>query len=92
MILHDTNMKRIYRRADRSLGLGWDNDRGVIRALEETLGAKFNEEQDFVTVRGRLAHQALGALQWPNSAGKTLAIVDSQTLCHHANLASASLS
>ena len=50
MILHDTNMKRVYRRADRSLGLGWDNDRGVIRALEETLGTKFNEAQDFVTV------------------------------------------
>src|SRR5258707_1128498 len=25
MIRHDTNMKRVYRRADRSLGLGWDN-------------------------------------------------------------------
>jgi len=50
MILHDTNMKRVYRRADRSLGLGWDNERGVIRALEETLGTKFNETQDFVTV------------------------------------------
>jgi len=52
MVLHDTNMKLIYRRADRSLGLGWDNDRGVIRALEETLGAKFNEAEDFVTVYG----------------------------------------
>jgi cephalosporin hydroxylase len=52
MILHDTNMKRVYRRADRSLGMGWDNDRGVIRALEETLGVKFNETQDFVTVSG----------------------------------------
>ena len=50
MILHDTNMKRIYRRADRSLGVGWNNARGVIRALEETLGAKFDEGRDFVTV------------------------------------------
>lgn len=50
MILHDTNMKKIYRRADRSLGLGWDNARGVIRALEETLGVRFNEAHDFVTV------------------------------------------
>jgi len=50
LILHDTNMKWIYRRADRSMGRGWDNDRGVIRALEETLGVKFNEEQDFVTL------------------------------------------
>jgi cephalosporin hydroxylase len=52
MILHDTNMRRVYRRADRSLGLGWDNDRGVIRALEETLGTRFNEAEDFVTVSG----------------------------------------
>lgn len=50
MILHDTNMKRIYRRADGSLGVGWDSDRGVARALEEVLGAKFNEGRDFVTV------------------------------------------
>ena len=74
MILHDTNMKRIYRRADRSLGLGWDNDRGVIRALEETLGVKFNEAEDFVTVSRWLADQALGTLQRPDGFGKTLAI------------------
>ena len=60
LILHDTNMKRIYRRGDRSWGRGWDNDRGVIRALEETLGTKFNEEQDFVTVAAgwRIRHWA----------------------------------
>jgi len=50
MILHDTNMRKIYRRADGSLYLGWDNARGVIRALEETLGVRFNEIYDFVTV------------------------------------------
>jgi predicted O-methyltransferase YrrM len=50
IILHDTNMKKIYRRADGSLYLGWDNARGVIRALEETLGVRFNELHDFVTV------------------------------------------
>jgi cephalosporin hydroxylase len=50
MILHDTNMKRIYRRADRSLGVGWNNSRGVIRALEEAMGARFDEDRDFVTV------------------------------------------
>jgi predicted O-methyltransferase YrrM len=50
MILHDTNMKKIYRRVDGSLGAGWNNDRGVIRALEETLHAEFDEHRDFVTV------------------------------------------
>lgn len=50
LILHDANMKRFYCRANRSLGPGWDNARGVIRAIEEMVGAMFNEEQDFVTL------------------------------------------
>lgn len=50
LILHDTNMRRLYRRADGSLGVGWDNARGVIRALEEQLDVRFNEQRDFVTV------------------------------------------
>lgn len=49
MILHDTNMKRIYRRTDRSLGIGWNNARGVIRALEEELGTQFDESRDFLS-------------------------------------------
>lgn len=74
IILHDTNMKKIYRRADGSLYLGWDNARGVIRALEETLGVRFNEVHDFVTCGQGMAYTALGPLQWPDSPGKTLAI------------------
>jgi cephalosporin hydroxylase len=50
LILHDTNMKTIYRRADGTIGAGWNNSRGVIRALEEQVSAKFNEDRDFVTM------------------------------------------
>jgi cephalosporin hydroxylase len=52
-IFHDTNMRKIYRRADGTLGAGWNNQRGVVRAIEEMLGARFNEKQDFVAVVGR---------------------------------------
>lgn len=51
-MLHDTNMKRIYRRADHSLGVGWNNGRGVMRAIEDFLAMKFDETRDFVTVAG----------------------------------------
>jgi cephalosporin hydroxylase len=50
LILHDTNLKRFYRRTDRSLGTGWDNGRGVIRAVEEMVGAALDESRDFVTI------------------------------------------
>lgn len=47
---HDTNIKRWYRRRDGSFGRGWDNGRGVIRAIEDYLGAKFDETQPFVVI------------------------------------------
>jgi cephalosporin hydroxylase len=48
-LFHDTNMRRFYRRLDGTIGHGWNNDRGVIKAIEESLGTKFNERVDFVT-------------------------------------------
>lgn len=48
VIFHDTNLRRIMRRADGTLWLAWINQRGVIRAIEEQLGARFNERRDFV--------------------------------------------
>ncbi len=47
---HDTNMSELYTRADGSKGLGWHNDRGVIRAIEEYLNVRFNEKKNFQTV------------------------------------------
>lgn len=50
VVFHDTNLKEIYKRRDGSWGLGWDNQRGVIRAIEEYFGKKFDESKNFVEV------------------------------------------
>lgn len=48
VFLHDTNLNNFFFRKDGSLDLGWDNDRGVIRALEVYLNRSFNEKESFV--------------------------------------------
>lgn len=50
--LHDTNMATIFRRKDGSLGGGWNNNRGVIRALQEYLDLKWDERQVFTGAAG----------------------------------------
>ncbi len=53
IMLHDTNMgEGIFTRLDGSVGHGWDNRRGVVRALEEALGAHLPENGHFVTRAG----------------------------------------
>ena len=47
VIFHDTNLKRLYRRRDGTLGLAWDNSRGVMQALEAILHAQFDERRGF---------------------------------------------
>jgi hypothetical protein len=49
---HDTNLSTLYNRRDGSFGIGWDNQRGVIRAIEEYLGVRINERQAFCAVVG----------------------------------------
>ncbi|MCD4813743.1 class I SAM-dependent methyltransferase [bacterium] len=49
IIFHDTHLRLIYKRKDGSLGLGWDNQRGVIRAIEEYFETTFDETKDFQT-------------------------------------------
>jgi cephalosporin hydroxylase len=51
VLLHDTNMREIYRRLNNRVHFGEDNDRGVIRALEEHLGRRYDETKQFVDVR-----------------------------------------
>jgi len=46
-IFHDSNMGGLYRRGDGTLGLAPSNERGVIRALHEHLGAPFDERRPF---------------------------------------------
>lgn len=50
VIFHDTNMKEIFHRKDGSTGRGWNNERGVIRAIEEYFNRSFNEETNFIEI------------------------------------------
>ncbi len=50
VFFHDTNQRLIYSRDDKSIGQGWDNDRGVVRALEGYFNQSFNEQVDFTHV------------------------------------------
>jgi predicted O-methyltransferase YrrM len=62
MIFHDTNMgEGVYRRNDGSIGRGWDNQRGVIRAIEEFLGSRYDENAVFVDITPEwiVSHQPL---------------------------------
>jgi len=68
MIFHDTNTGRgLYGRCDGTIDLGWDNQRGVIRAIEEFLGRRYEEKSFFVdAVKGFLIRH------YPNSNGLTV--------------------
>ncbi|HEX4342376.1 MAG TPA: class I SAM-dependent methyltransferase [Verrucomicrobiae bacterium] len=51
VLFHDTNMRRgVTARMDQSISLGIDNDRGVIRALEEFLGKRYDENRFFTDI------------------------------------------
>jgi len=52
VVFHDRNLQEVFIRRDGSPGRGWDNDRGVIRAVEEYLGSSFDETRDFRCVKG----------------------------------------
>jgi cephalosporin hydroxylase len=51
VFFHDTNMRVFYHRQDSSLGVGWQRNRGVMAAIEEFFGTKFNESVSFTDVR-----------------------------------------
>jgi len=48
VFFHDTNLDTFIFRKDGSLDLGWNNDRGVIKALEVHFGRRFNEKEEFI--------------------------------------------
>jgi predicted O-methyltransferase YrrM len=50
MLFHDTNMGDWYRRLDGRTWRGWNNERGVIRAIEEHFGRRYDERRYFVDV------------------------------------------
>lgn len=51
-IFHDTNLRRWSRRKSGAVLRGWDNQRGVIRAIEEYVGASFDETRPFTAIVG----------------------------------------
>jgi cephalosporin hydroxylase len=50
VLFHDTNMQRLYRREEGTIGLSPLTGRGVIRAIEEHFDCDLDETQSFVTV------------------------------------------
>ncbi len=48
VFFHDTNMSEVYTRRDGSAEFGWDNQRGVVAAIEEHIGRKIDESRDFL--------------------------------------------
>jgi cephalosporin hydroxylase len=51
VFFHDTNLRTLYYRQDKSMGVGWNGRRGVMAAIEEYFGAKYNENASFTDVR-----------------------------------------
>ena len=47
VMFHDTNLLSTYTRRNGTTGSAWDNDRGVIRAIEEYFGITFDESTEF---------------------------------------------
>ncbi len=45
VLFHDTNLRLHYQRENGTSGIGWDNQRGVIRAIEDHFGRKFDETE-----------------------------------------------
>jgi hypothetical protein len=51
LVFHDTNMgEGKFARMDGTISLGWDNQRGVIRAIEEHLGRQYDENSFFTDI------------------------------------------
>ena len=67
VMFHDTNLRNVGPRKDGCFQLGWDNQRGVIRAIEEYLGIQINEREQYSdAISGWLLRH------WPNCNGFTI--------------------
>lgn len=66
LVFHDTNLiKKATRRLDGELGYGWDNERGVIRAIEEYFSFEVDETSYlFITISGK--GSSIYHLPWNN--------------------------
>ena len=48
VIFHDTNLKDTYLHKNGNTGIGWNNERGVTRAIEEYFNISVNENEHYV--------------------------------------------
>jgi predicted O-methyltransferase YrrM len=71
VIFHDTNLRPKYERENGTSGTGWNNDRGVIRAIEDYFETKFDETQ---RLSGSLSKddQTWNLEHWPLCNGLTI--------------------
>jgi predicted O-methyltransferase YrrM len=68
MMFHDTNMGNgVYARHDGSIGTGWDNNRGVMRAIEEFTGNSYDENTYFCDIT-----DGYSLMHFPNCNGLTI--------------------
>jgi cephalosporin hydroxylase len=67
VIFHDTNLRTIGLRNDGCFQLSWDNERGVIRAIEEYLGTRIDERRDCCEISGEWIVR-----HWHNCNGLTI--------------------
>jgi cephalosporin hydroxylase len=51
VVFHDTNLAYFYFHTNGSMDIGWDNQRGVIRAIEEYFGCHWNEKVAFTDIQ-----------------------------------------
>lgn len=70
VMFHDTNLRPAYQRNNGTSGVGWDNERGVIRAIEDFVGEPLDETVEFQ----RSFHRSDGCWtlrHWPSCNGFT---------------------
>jgi hypothetical protein len=51
VFFHDANVKLLYKRRNGIIGKAYNDDRDVMRAVEEYMGTKYDQTKDFVDFR-----------------------------------------
>ena len=61
IFFHDTNVKMIYKRRNGTIGKAYNDDRDVMRAVEEYIGTNLNEKKDFSEIKNSwlIRHHAI---------------------------------
>jgi len=67
VLFHDTNLRLVGSRKDGCFALGWKNERGVVRAIEEHLGIKIDEAKECTEYAGEWLVR-----HWPHCNGFTV--------------------